>query len=230
MPCSTCRKNMRAWLRGALSGDEALEVERHISDCYFCAVLVEKESALLDALQTRYRVPEPSADFRERVMAAATAQPVKKSPQAFGLPVLGGAIAAALAVGIAVGIGVGSGPTQEAAPALAASDGQVEQLEKSESAGQQTVRLAFNTAQAMKDVTLTVELPPHVEVSGYAGYHQLSWNVSLDQGENIVKLPLNVLFPGEGQLVARLNDGEREKVFRTQLNQTDVPGSPESAL
>jgi len=53
--------------------------------------------------------------------------------------------------------------------------------------------------------------------------------VSLDQGENIVKLPLNILFPGEGELVARLDDGKREKTFRTRLSQVDAQideGSP----
>jgi len=219
MSCSTYRKNLRPWLRGELPEADAAAVENHVAGCYPCARIVENESAVLGALQSRYRVPEPSDDFENRVMAAAIRQsPAVGHRRLLSFPVAGGAVAAALALGIAVGVGLQpeapSGTAFEPTNAVAGNE-----AVQSKS---RTVRFAFNAAEALDNVTLTVELPPHVEMADYPGHQKLSWNVSLDQGENIVKLPLNILFPGEGELVARLDDGEREKTFRTRLSQNDA--------
>lgn len=219
MSCSTYRNNLRPWLRGELPEADAATVENHVAGCYPCARIVENESAILDALQSRYRVPEPSADFESRVMAAATRQsPAAGHRRLLSFPVAGGAVAAALVLGIALGIGLQpeapTGTAFETTNAMAGNDAVQNNA--------RTVRFAFNAAEAMDNVTLTVELPAHVEMSDYPGHQKLSWNVSLDQGENIVKLPLNILFPGEGELVARLDDGERGKTFRTRLSQFDA--------
>jgi hypothetical protein len=142
------------------------------------------------------------------------------------LPVVGGAVAAALALGIAVGIGLQPETTQftasEAASGTTSETTNVMAGNEPVQSHSRTVRFAFNAAEPLENVTLTVELPAHVEMADYPGHQKLSWNVSLDQGENIVKLPLNILFPGEGELVARLDDGEREKTFRTRLSQIDA--------
>lgn len=220
MSCSTYRKNLRPWLYGELSEAEAETVEKHVAHCYPCARIVESESAVLGALRSGYSVPEPSADFESRVLAAATRGSSDTGRRrSLSVPVAGGAIAAALALGIALGVGLQpdapSGTSFETTNAMADSEAVQN--------NRHTVRFAFNAAEAMDNVTLTVELPPHVEMSDYPGHQKLSWNVNLDQGENIVKLPLNVLFPGEGELVARLDDGEREKTFRAPLSQRNVP-------
>lgn len=228
MACSAYRKDLRPWLNGELSGVDAAAVERHVAGCYPCARIVENESAVLGALQSRYKVPESSEGFESRVLAAATRQSSAAGQRrSFSFPAAGGAVAAALALGIALGIGL-----QQESPT-----GMVDTIAGSDTAGgdavlpsSQTVRFAFNAAEAMENVTLTVELPPHVEMSDYPGHQTLSWNVSLDQGENIVQLPLNILFPGEGELVARLDNGERKKTFRTRLFQTEEDRLPEPVL
>lgn len=94
---------------------------------------------------------------------------------------------------------------------------------------EQTVKLAFRSGQALDNVTLTLELPPNVELSPWPGRQELSWQISLDAGENVVSLPLKVLFPGRGELVARLNTGEQQKSFRVEIPGTienqEVPAS-----
>ena len=89
------------------------------------------------------------------------------------------------------------------------------------------VRLAFSSREALDGVTLTVELPPHVEVASYPGHQKLSWKVDLDKGENVVNLPLNILFSGEGDLVAHLDDGRRTKTFRTSLDRAEGKAAQE---
>ena len=207
MSCNNFRQHVRSWLRGELSATDAAAVERHVSGCYFCAAVVENESLIIEGLQKRFDVPPPSADFESRVLTAASSQgkPARSRPVATSWT--SGAVAAVLALGIALGVGM-----RPDAP-------------KSEP---HNVRLAFNTADAMDNVTLTVELPPHVEMSGYPGYQRLSWNVSLDEGENIVNLPLNILFPGEGELVAHLDNGEHQKTFRASLTDNGSSASSSS--
>jgi hypothetical protein len=214
MSCNTFRQHVRSWLRGELSATDASEVERHVAGCYFCAAVVENESLIIERLQSRYDVPAPSPDFESRVIAAASSQG-KSALRPATMAWASGAVAAVLAIGIVLVVGMG--PDSD--------------MPRSQP---HNVRLAFDTVDAMDDVTLTVELPPHVEMSGYPGYQRLSWNVSLDKGENVVNLPLNILFPGEGDLVAHLDNGERKKTFRASLtgSQADrgASGASEPAL
>ena len=226
MSCQSCRQHLRSWLRGELSDADAEEVRQHVSQCYFCAAVVENESAILDSLHINYEVPSPSVDFKKRVLASATStqQPDSRS---LTLPIAGGAIAAALALGIALGVGFQSNdPVTNNAELAATQNSDAGVVLNSP----HNVQLAFNSAKAIDNVTLTVELPPHVEMSSYPGYQRLSWKVSLDKGENIVKLPLNVLFPGDGELVAHLDDGQSRKTFRAPLTESDVGSVSEPVL
>ena len=82
---------------------------------------------------------------------------------------------------------------------------------------EKTVRLAFRSGEALENVTLTLELPPNVELASWPGHRELSWQVSLNAGENVLSLPLKLLFPGAGELVARLDTGDRQKTFRAPI-------------
>jgi hypothetical protein len=228
MSCSAYRENLRPWLRGELTDGEASAVQEHVAGCYACARVVENESAIAGALREVASIPEPSEGFERRVLAAATGQsPAAKTRSSLSMPVAGGAIAAALALGVALGIGLQPGNPGRSVDSAVVDAGQVQRTPAS---NLQTVRFAFNSAKALDNVTLTVELPPHVEMADYPGYQKLSWNLSLDRGENIVQLPLNVLFPGDGELVARLDDGEREKTFRTRLSQKEQGQNDQGGL
>ena len=224
MSCSEFRNRLHPWLRGELSDDEATAVRRHVAGCRACASAAENEKAIVDHLRLRYEAPEASGSFEQRVMAAATGKPLNAaSRRSVSLPIVGGAVAAALALGIVLGFGL----RPEALPERAGAPVESDTFEVQDP---YTVRLAFDSAEAMENVTLTVELPAHVEMTSYPGQQQLSWNVNLDKGENILKLPLNVLFPGEGDLVAHLDNGGRTKTFRTRLSQRHVESASEPLL
>jgi hypothetical protein len=81
----------------------------------------------------------------------------------------------------------------------------------------QTMRLAFDSGEALENVNLTIELPPHAELASFPGERRISWEVDLDKGENLLALPVRTLFPGEGELVARIRHGDRERVFRAPV-------------
>lgn len=230
MSCNECKDNLRSWVRGELSAAQASRMEEHIALCKGCAIAAHNEQAIFDSLHDSQAVPAPSTGFEKRVLGAATGKDGRaRGSHGYGwsTPVAGGAVAAALVVGIALGFGWKSDTRPGEDLALSGeqqADGNTSLVAEPVA---RNVRLAFSSQEALEGVTLTVELPPHVEVSSYPGHQRLSWKVDLDKGENVVNLPLNILFSGEGELVAHLDDGRRTKTFRTSLNDAAVDGSPE---
>ena len=231
MSCNECKNNLRSWARNELSAAQVSRIEQHIAGCKDCAIAAYNERAIFDSLHDTQAVPAPSSGFEERVLGAATGKGGlgRKGSHGHGwsTPVAGGAVAAALVIGIALGFGWKSAPGPDSEMALSGAEqtgsGQAPVAEPIA----RNVRLAFSSREALEGVTLTVELPPHVEVASYPGHQKLSWKVDLDKGENVVNLPLNILFPGEGELVAHLDDGRRTKTFRTSLDGESGSGEQE---
>lgn len=231
MLCNECKENLRSWLRNELSAAQAGRIEQHIALCEGCSIAAYNEKAIHNSLQDSLAVPAPSSDFEERVLGAATGRNGRArsgaSSHVWSLPLAGGAVAATLVIGIALGLGWKSGLEPEADMALFGAEQAGSSKSPIVEPVARNVRLAFSSRETLEGVTLTVELPPHVEVSSYPGHQRLSWKVDLDKGENVVNLPLNILFPGEGDLVAHLDDGRRTKTFRASLDGPAVNGDPE---
>lgn len=230
MLCIECKNNLRSWLRSELSAAQASRVEQHIAVCKSCSIAAHNEKVILDSLRASQSVPAPSNGFEERMLAAATGQGgqsrTEALPRRWSTSAAGGAIAAALVVGIALGFGWNSDrePETDVASSVPQTGGEKSLVAEPVA---RNVRLAFSSREALDGVTLTVELPPHVEVASYPGHQKLSWKVDLDKGENVVNLPLNILFSGEGDLVAHLDDGRRTKTFRTSLDRAEGKAAQE---
>lgn len=220
MSCREIRINLAAYGNNELSDTRNQEIADHLATCSSCRGRLASEQALSDALGLRAAIPAPSSNFEARVLNAATGQSAGVV-QGWSHRVLGGTVAAALALGITVGIMLDGGPSGSATSTVAQAPVSAPQAEANPATiGQpteRTVRLAFRSGAPLKDVTLTLQLPPHVEIESWPGQHELSWKVNLDAGENVLALPLKVLFPGTGELVARLDTGERQKTFRVVI-------------
>ncbi|PTB93373.1 anti-sigma factor [Marinobacter sp. B9-2] len=217
MSCNEIRVDLPAYINNELSAPDRERVQEHIAACPACSKRLASERTLNRALQEQFSVPAPSPDFHNRVLSSARGAASPKSGWSHGA--LGSAIAAALALGIGLGIVLKpGGVTDDADRAIALSEnaaenpasGIAEPVEK-------TVRLAFRSGEALENVTLTLELPPNVELASWPGHRELSWKVSLNAGENVLSLPLKLLFPGAGELVARLDTGDRQKTFRAPI-------------
>ncbi|MFL1466479.1 anti-sigma factor family protein [Marinobacter sp. DUT-3] len=222
MSCREYRELLVPYLLNELSADQAARMERHVADCAHCATGLANEKVLQSTFADRYAIPDPSPDFETRVLAAASARANGGSAhRGWSTPVVGGAIAAALALGIALGVGLKPGvDTSQPAVATSQSETSEPSVNASPVASEpviQTVRLAFSSGQPLENVTLTLELPANVELATFPGRQQLSWKVDLEQGENVLALPLRVLFPGTGDLVAHIDDGQRQKTFRAAI-------------
>lgn len=232
MTCTDIQTSLHGYLREELPPEDIRWIERHLAGCPECRAELASERSLDRALQDRYVVPAPSEGFQGRVLSAAH-RGASGPAAGWRSAAVGGAIAAAVAFGLGLGLFFGAGLDQTSTPVATTSPEKVEAVAEpvepvaaepvAAEPVERTVRLAFRSAEALENVTLTLELPPNVEVVDWPGRRELSWQVSLDKGENILALPLKLLFPGNGELVARLEAGDREKTFRAPIPR--YPGS-----
>ena len=83
-----------------------------------------------------------------------------------------------------------------------------------------TVNLVFSAAAALDGAMLTVSLPPGIELQGFPGQREVTWETSLSEGKNVLPLTLVALSPAGGELLARLEHDSRDRVFRLRLEIT----------
>ncbi|GAB5480109.1 MAG: hypothetical protein Marn2KO_35760 [Marinobacter nauticus] len=173
----------------------------------------------MSRMAAQFDVPPPAPDFESRVFGELSSGSGRRVHMAWG-----GAVAAALALGLFIGQSGLWQPDEAGHEAVAVAEvvdtPVVAPVER-------TVRLAFTAGEPLDDVTLTLNLPPHVEIAGLPGQHQVRWQVSLEQGDNVLALPLRIMFPGDGELVAELDAEGRQKVFRATI--PDYPGASRHA-
>lgn len=201
-------------------------LEAHLATCQRCYLRQVWEQRITDELQ-RETIPAPTADFESRVLAAATGRGQRRRVAS---PVVGGAIAAALALAVVTAslwtpdqqqpanLAGASGPeaaTETGAPTVAEPAAAWSR--------EQTVRLAFTSGSKLDNVSLTLELPPNVELARFPGHHELTWQVNLKPGDNVIALPLRIAYPEPGELVAHLDDGKNRKTFRAAIPGLERP-------
>ena len=80
-----------------------------------------------------------------------------------------------------------------------------------------TVNLVFAATEAMHGATLTVSLPAGVELAGFPGQTEISWETSLAEGRNLLPLKLIALTPAGGELLATLEHENRNREFRLRV-------------
>lgn len=209
MNCDAIKPQLADYARGACDEASQQAVERHLLGCEACAERVRQEAALHARLLQDFAIPAPSEGFERRVLSAATGG----SRSGVRVTYWGAGVAAAVLLALGMGLGSMLDASSQGGVEPTAQTASVETIRPE----RRTVRLAFDAARALADVQLTLQLPPNVEVEHWPGQHRLSWRISLDKGENVLNLPLNVLFPGNGELVARLDAGDQQKSFRVPL-------------
>ena len=170
----------------------------------------DQDDPQIQALLRDYPMPQADSGFYDQALARATHEGSRRQRNRWVMTGFGGAVAAGLAVWLISGMLM----TTTQMPDLDASiPGITMALEEPS-----TVNLVFSSTTAMESATLTVSLPAGVELAGFPGQREISWETSLSAGRNLLPLKLVALTPVGGELLARLEHDDRDRVFRLQVN------------
>jgi len=164
----------------------------------------------IQALLKDHPRPQADAGFFDQALVRATHQGSRRQRNRWVMTGFGGAIAAGLAVWMIGGMLL---TTPEMPDAGATIPSVTMALEEP-----RTVNLVFSSTEAMESATLTVSLPDGVELAGFPGQSEISWETSLNEGRNLLPLTLIALTPVGGEMLARLEHDDRDRVFRLQLD------------
>ena len=200
MECRDITLQLDDLLDGRLDALQRKSVQEHLGRCPDCLSLHEHAVAVRAALR-ELSPPAPPPHFVDQVLSRATRTVGSANPR--WRPVLGMALAASLVLGVALGVFFATQPSVHAVSLT---------LDRPE-----TVRLMFTSAKPLKAATLSLALPENVELVGYGGRRELSWETDLHKGGNLMQLPLILRGATKDDLVANLSHGGSSKTFRLKI-------------
>jgi anti-sigma factor RsiW len=202
MECGEFALRLDDLLDGRLDALGRKSIEEHLERCPDCRMRYGHAMALLESVR-KLTPPALHPGFIDQALARAT-RPAAGAARAKWRPVLGMALAASLVLGVALGVFLVTRPDPVQAVALT--------IDRPE-----TVRLMFNSAKPLKAATVSIALPENVELVGYGGRRELSWQTDLREGGNLLQLPLVVRGATKQDLVASLSHGGSSKTFRLKI-------------
>ena len=170
----------------------------------------EKQDQEILALLKDYPMTEATAGFYDQALARATHEGTRRQRNRWIMTGFGSAIAAGIVLWLLGGFFLTAPdvPTPDAnIPGVAMT------LEEPH-----TVNLVFASANALDGATLTVTLPDGIELAGFPGQREISWQTSLVEGRNYLPLELIALTPAGGEVLARLEHDNRGRTFRLRVN------------
>lgn len=170
------------------------------------------EDQALQSLLRDYPAPEPSEGFYEQALARATHEGSRRQRNRWLMTGFGSAVAAGIALWFVGGFLFA---TPEATLPEATIPGITMTLEEP-----RTVNLVFASATALESAMLTVSLPDGVELAGFPGQREISWQTSLNEGKNLLPLKLIAVSPMGGEILARLEHDDRDRTFRLRIDVT----------
>lgn len=166
------------------------------------------ERALLDLLRD-YPAPQAADGFYDRAVLRTVHEAAKRRRRRRILTGIGSAVAAGIVLMLMSGLFFN--------PDTPAPDDGIPGVSIA-LAEPQTVRLLFASTEALQGATLTVLLPEGVELAGFPGQREVSWETSLAAGKNVLPLNLVATAPVGGELVAVLEHNNRNRTFRLRVD------------
>ncbi len=169
----------------------------------------DRQDQEIRALLKDYPMPDAGAGFYDRSLVRATHEGTRRQRNRWLLTGFGSAIAAGLALWAI-------GTLFLAAPELPSTRATIPGVTMA-LAEPQTVNLIFASAEALESATLTVLLPDGIELSGFPGQREVTWQTSLAAGRNLLPLRLVATSPIGGEVQASLVHKDRGRTFRLRV-------------
>lgn len=203
MNCTDITNNIDDYIDSQLDHADTQAFESHLSNCRHCQNLLEDSQQMLSELEMM-ETPQASKDFEQRVFAEVRRHHPHKPQYKFAAG-FSTAIAASFALWFTASI-LFTEPSTQQTQMVSISLHEV-----------RTVRLMIDADMAINQAHLNISLPGNLRIDGYPENTELSWQTDLNEGHNILSLPLIAIEHGQGELVAKLNYGSKTKEFRISL-------------
>jgi hypothetical protein len=171
----------------------------------------QQDQEILELLKD-YPMPEASAGFFEQALVRATHEGSRRERNRWLMTGFGSAVAAGLVLWMIGGFLLAT-PDLPVPANDAAIPGITMTLEEP-----RTVNLVFASAEALNAATLTVTLPEGIEMSGFPGQREITWQTSLNAGKNLLPLKLIATSPLGGEVYATLKHDDRGRTFRLRVD------------
>ena len=169
---------------------------------------LDEERRLLDLLKD-YPMPEATAGFYDQALVRAASEGTRRQRNRWIMTGFGSAIAAGIVLAFVSGLFVNT-------PDVPQLDSNIPGVTMA-LAEPRTVNLVFSSAEALEAATLTVSLPDGVELVGFPGQREITWETNLAAGKNLLPLKLIALTPTGGEVLARLEHDNRGRTFRLRV-------------
>ncbi len=203
MHCEQALQLLDDYLDHQLPDDQQAALAQHLAGCSACQLELEAQQQLLAQLRALPVVP-PQAGFAARALRRARA--ANHSARTVFATGFGSAIAAVLLVWFALGLWQ---PADSPSTSLKLVSMQVAEA--------RTISLAFNSPDELKNVTFQLELPEGVMLANRPGQRLVSWQDQLQRGRNVLQLTLVGQRQLSGDLIARIQHAEQQRIFRIPL-------------
>ena len=169
----------------------------------------QQDQEILELLKD-YPMAEAATGFYDQTLVRATHQGSRRQRNRWLLTGFGSAVAAAMALWMISSVLLTS---PEPPDSEAVIPGVTIAMQEP-----RTVNLVFASATALDIATLTVSLPEGIELEGFPGQREITWETSLNEGKNLLPLTLVALSPVGGELLARLEHDNRNRIFRLRVD------------
>jgi hypothetical protein len=171
---------------------------------------MDKQDQEILALLKGYPMPEATADYFDPALVQATHEASRQQRNRWLMTGFGSAIAAGLVLWMIGGFFLTTHELPTADPTI---PGITMTLEEP-----RTINPVFASTEALSAATLTVQLPPGIEMSGFPGQREINWETSLTAGKNLLPLKLIATSPPGGEVFAILRHDDRGRTFRLRVD------------
>jgi len=170
----------------------------------------DKQDQEILALLKDYPMPEATAGYFDQALVRATHEGSRKQRNRWLMTGFGGAIAAGLVLWMIGGFFLTTPDLPVANPDIPMITMTLEEP--------RTINLVFASAEPLDAATLTVQLPDGLEMYGFPGQREVTWETSLDAGKNLLPLKLIATSALGGEVYAILRHDDRGRTFRLRVD------------